>query len=541
MCCAACWLVVAAVRVDAGGAGPSSAMLNAFGAIPVLEGGRPMPMRAYARLALLQLSGREAPADRSALEWLARIIFDPDGIEKESMLLVSHPEVFDALGLAPTPPRRRIAYADAAPGLERMAGQVARVAALAAAERSPADRELLRLSSAVNLFTALRNGDAPRIWPEGPGDASWKTVAELEQSGDEEANGHLMAWRALQVAWLAGKEEVVVRIAGEIRRQVLRRMDDYRAARRLAAEDALLRLRLFSLALWAHAASALLLAMFGTRADWRGRLGYPALWLALAAQTAGLALRSFIMARPPVTNLYSTFVFVSWACGMAGLWRVHGSRGGAGRWVGPALAAVFLRIAGRYEAEGDTMARLVAVLDSNLWLTAHVVTIMLGYAACLMAGGFGHVALWRRWLRPAQDADLFVSTRRYLAAGLVLTFLGTMLGGMWADQSWGRFWGWDPKENGALLIVLWASAVLHARASRLVGDVGLAAGAVATVAAVLTAWLGVNLLGIGLHSYGFSTGVARGWAAATAFELAYAVSLPLLIRRRRGAGMAQGT
>src|SRR5439155_3850072 len=85
----------------------------------------------------------------------------------------------------------------------------------------------------------------------------------------------------------------------------------------------------------------------------------------------------------------------------------------------------------------------------------------------------------------------------------LFSFVGTILGGIWADQSWGRFWGWDPKENGALMIVLWNAIILHARWGGLVKDRGLMNLAVVGNIVTSFSWFGVNMLGIGLHSYGF--------------------------------------
>ena len=91
---------------------------------------------------------------------------------------------------------------------------------------------------------------------------------------------------------------------------------------------------------------------------------------------------------------------------------------------------------------------------------------------------------------------------------IFFSFFGTVLGGLWADDSWGRFWGWDPKENGALIIVLWNALVLHARWGGMVKDRGLAVLAVGGNIAVAWSMFGVNELGAGLHSYGFTEGVA---------------------------------
>ena len=85
----------------------------------------------------------------------------------------------------------------------------------------------------------------------------------------------------------------------------------------------------------------------------------------------------------------------------------------------------------------------------------------------------------------------------------LFSFVGTVLGGIWADQSWGRFWGWDPKENGALIIVIWNSVILHARWGGMVKARGLAALAIFGNIVTSWSWFGVNMLGVGLHSYGF--------------------------------------
>ena len=91
---------------------------------------------------------------------------------------------------------------------------------------------------------------------------------------------------------------------------------------------------------------------------------------------------------------------------------------------------------------------------------------------------------------------------------MFFSFVGTILGGIWADQSWGRFWGWDPKENGALLIVIWNALILHARWGGMVKERGMAILAVAGNMIVGWSYVGTNQLGIGLHAYGFNNTMA---------------------------------
>jgi len=156
---------------------------------------------------------------------------------------------------------------------------------------------------------------------------------------------------------------------------------------------------------------------------------------------------------------------------------------------------------------GDTMEMLRAVLDTNFWLSTHVVAITTGYASMFVAGLLAIIYILRGFFTRSLSPELGKTLAR-MVYGIVcfstlFSFVGTILGGIWADQSWGRFWGWDPKENGALLIVLWNAIILHARWGGLIRDRGLMAMAVFGNIVTSFSWFGVNMLGIGLHSYGF--------------------------------------
>jgi len=157
--------------------------------------------------------------------------------------------------------------------------------------------------------------------------------------------------------------------------------------------------------------------------------------------------------------------------------------------------------------DADTMAQLQAVLDTNFWLATHVVCVTLGYAATFLAGVLSIVFV----IGNLSTGGLTTETRKELSRmtygvicfAMLFSFVGTILGGIWADQSWGRFWGWDPKENGAVLIVLWNALILHARWGGLVRDKGIALLAIFGNVITSWSWFGTNMLGIGLHAYGF--------------------------------------
>ncbi len=191
--------------------------------------------------------------------------------------------------------------------------------------------------------------------------------------------------------------------------------------------------------------------------------------------------------------------------------------------IGAILGMFGMFLASRYEAREavDTMPAVIAVLDTNFWLATHVTTIIAGYGAGLFASALAHVYIAARLLGIKRGAPRFYDDLGRVIYGvvsfcLVFTLIGTVLGGVWAAQSWGRFWGWDPKENGALLIVLWALAVMHAKRGGYIRHGGVAVGTVVLAMIVVFAWWGVNALGVGLHSYGFISGV---WRTLTVFWL----------------------
>ena len=171
------------------------------------------------------------------------------------------------------------------------------------------------------------------------------------------------------------------------------------------------------------------------------------------------------------------------------------------------IGFVTLIIAHHLALNGDTMEMLQAVLDTNLWLSTHVVVVTAGYASMFVAGLLAVIYIVRGFFTRTLTAGTAQALGR-MVYGIVcfatlFSFVGTILGGIWADQSWGRFWGWDPKENGALLIVLWNAAILHARWGGMIKERGLMAMAVFGNIVTSFSWFGVNMLGIGLHSYGW--------------------------------------
>jgi ABC-type transport system involved in cytochrome c biogenesis permease subunit len=232
-------------------------------------------------------------------------------------------------------------------------------------------------------------------------------------------------------------------------------------------------------------------------------------WLAFFIHTTGLIYRMVLEGRPPVTNLYSSAIFIGWGACLLGIILEKFHRNGIGVVASSGIGFITLIIAHHLSLDGDTMEMMRAVLDTNFWLATHVVCVTVGYASTFVAGFLALIYILRGIFTKTLDEATGKSLARMIYGivcfATLFSFIGTVLGGIWADQSWGRFWGWDPKENGALIIVLWNALILHARWGGMIRERGLVNCAIIGNIVTSWSWFGVNMLGIGLHSYGFTT------------------------------------
>jgi ABC-type transport system involved in cytochrome c biogenesis permease subunit len=267
------------------------------------------------------------------------------------------------------------------------------------------------------------------------------------------------------------------------------------------------------------------------------RTGFWLCLLGLGVHTIGLIFRMALEGRPPVTNLYSSAIFIGWGAVILGLILEAFWKNAIGVVISAVCAFLTLIIAHHLSLTGDTMEMMRAVLDTNFWLATHVVVITLGYSATFVAGFLGIVfilrGLFTSHLDGATAKGLTKMVYGIICFATLFSFVGTVLGGIWADQSWGRFWGWDAKENGALMIVLWNALILHARWGGIIRERGLMNCAIFGNVITAWSWFGVNMLGIGLHSYGFMDAAFKWLMLFNASQVALIVlgCLPLSMWR----------
>ncbi|MDQ8204559.1 cytochrome c biogenesis protein CcsA [Pelagicoccus sp. SDUM812003] len=254
---------------------------------------------------------------------------------------------------------------------------------------------------------------------------------------------------------------------------------------------------------------------------WQEPLNHAAFWttaVALLIHSSGILYRIYIIGYAPVINLYSSAIFVGWGAVFLALLLEKLNKNGIGNFVAAMVGFSSLIVAHHLGDDGDTLEMMRAVLDSNFWLSTHVIIITLGYASTFLSGFLAIVfillGLFTTKIDKSAEKSLKSMVYGIVCFSTLFSFVGTILGGIWADQSWGRFWGWDPKENGAILLVLWNALILHARWGGFIKTRGLMAMAVFGNVVTSWSWMGTNMLGIGLHSYGF---MSEAFVALIAF------------------------
>ncbi len=381
----------------------------------------------------------------------------------------------------------------------------------------------------------------PSSWE---GDTDWYSPWQLRFNGkaSPQSAAYVMLWKKMADAYRAESTTTWNQAVDNATSIAFENGGSEYHPARLWLEEWYYRLSFISLAIVLYGISLVLFVIASDQRE-RGnphfsgllrlRLAMTGYGLAIGLHGLALIVRMLILQRPPVSNLYESVLFVSLliAC-VSGViaWQKQN------RFLAIAAAGMtaFLLLISQSLLSGqEQLPVAMAVLNTDFWLATHVICITAGYAAAVLCSLVAHFALYKcvgesspplpkEWptLRasPCSVWSAYFGFMLPLIA-LLLTAVGTLLGGIWADQSWGRFWGWDPKENGAMLIVLWLIWLIHARLAGQCSQRWYLAGMAFLSAIVSLAWFGVNLLSVGLHSYGFMEGTAWGLFAFIVCEI----------------------
>jgi ABC-type transport system involved in cytochrome c biogenesis permease subunit len=500
--------------------------LAGFGRLPVLLNGRIQPFDSVARNTLLIMSGRSTVrlADGhslSASQWLLESMAKPNLADQRKVFRVQHPDLQSLLG-AEKQGLQYYPFNDLTNYLDSLQAQVRKLQEAenkqgedAETLRTPFQTDLMHLYQSLALYNRLRQNLTPtgafayvRAVPPLSGEArnAWTSV-EASLAKSVEVHPAIKFFGAMATAYHENDPASFNRaLAGY--RVWMRENNLNDELNKGEREFFFNQMEPFYKSMVIYVAAVVLGCIFWINlSEPVRRTGFALLVVAFIIHTVGMGFRMYLEGRPPVTNLYSSAIFIGWGAVALGLILERIFKGGIGLVASGLIGFITLIIAHHLALSGDTMEMLRAVLDTNLWLSTHVVIITIGYASMFVAGLLAAIYIVRGFFTRMLSAETARALTR-MVYGIVCfatltSFTGTILGGIWADQSWGRFWGWDPKENGALLIVLWNAIILHARWGGLIKERGLMAMAVFGNIVTSFSWFGVNMLGIGLHSYGF--------------------------------------
>lgn len=529
---------------------------------------------------VLDARGKEKREKLPAIRWLLDAISGADGADDHRIFRIENTDLVDTLGLEPRPLFWRYSLKEIRSKEGEMDRQIKLAEDTAEKDRTLAQRKMLELRDKYNyymalvlafrspplemsdrdkfaesldrtkfLITQLDHAQAPHaVPPDDPG-GRWTMLIQAEFEGllnralKRAVNPATLSLSKLLGAYANGDVAGFNQQLADYRREVatyeqsLSMNPDKVKSAGLARSEILSQPKIDfevfynEFSPFYYAAVLYLIAFVLGVLSWIGwsdplrRSSMWLLWFTFALHTFALWARIYISGRPPITNLYSTAIFIGWAGVLLALLFESVYRLGLGNIVAAVIGFLTLLVAYNLSLDGDTFIVLQAVLDTQFWLATHVVSVNLGYSATYLAGLWGIIYILTAHVFPVLTTDARHKLLRILYGTLCFaiyfSFVGTVLGGLWADDSWGRFWGWDPKENGALMIVLWNALVLHARWGGLVKGRGLANLVIAGNIVTTWSYFGVNELGVGLHSYGAfdSTDAMRLFKSPTAMWL----------------------
>ncbi|MFN7959194.1 MAG: cytochrome c biogenesis protein CcsA [Holophagaceae bacterium] len=530
--------------------------VSGFGNLPILEGGRVKPLDSLARNSLLAIHSRQGFRHEGRVvgpdEWILDVMFRPQVADQQRIFVIDDPEVISLIGAKQTNNRNYFSFADLSSHLDEIQKQAASAQPIAAQKRTRFQSAIVNLFDRVYLYYKLRNtlqlaGSPGLGWelqslgtpesalrhqdliqlahfrilpPTNPATPdAWQSVGQALETANAGSGVHpgLVPLAKLNAAYLAGDAAGFNTALAEMNGVVNTLKPD--ALGHASNELVFNRAQPFFVGLSIYFVAFLVLCVSWIyKPEILRPTAYALLLSGAIVHTLGLGARVILQGRPPVTNLYSSAVFVGWGAVILGLIVERMYRKGFGTAVAAAAGFASLIVAQNLGTEGDTMEMMRAVLDSNFWLATHVVTITIGYSGTFLAGAIAVAYALKKHITrtPDPETDKALADMAYgiICFALFFSFVGTVLGGIWADQSWGRFWGWDPKENGALLIVLWNAIILHARLGGYARERGIMVLAIFGNVITALSWFGVNMLGVGLHSYGF---MDKAFVALTTF------------------------
>ncbi len=459
---------------------PPAADLPVLRRLPVQSDGREMPFDTQAREAVLQVTGQRHWGEYDPVALAMGWTIDPNGWALEPIVKVDDAEAHLASLAAGT---KHASYAKL---LSSRALMSAMDAALGrqARDASPeaGDRGLLGLYGRLSTLHAFLNGQAILAVPGRERGDAWSVPPNPAE---------IATWVGLEARVRPGAPSF------------------YPTPAAIGREIAYNAVNPTGVAWWLLLPAAIAAALTLERDRWKLRwVAAAGMVLGFAVMTWGIAVRWQLAGRIPASNMYESMLFLGWGVGLFGVVSLF-VRNRMLIYNAAAMSALVMLLLDRLPI--DPFIRPMApVLANTVWLAIHVPIIMVSYSTFAIAAFLGHLVLGARVFAPGRpELSLKWSNLLYwyLLVGSILLIAGILTGSIWAASSWGRYWGWDPKEVWSLIAFLAYMAILHARSDGQIGPQGVAAWSIVAFWTILMTYIGVNfVLGSGLHSYGAGSG-----------------------------------
>jgi len=477
---------------------------NEVRAIPVQYQGRMMPFESYAREQILATTGKLHLKGESPSETVLRWMSNPNLASDETLFEVGYDPLRKEVGLDP---KRRKYSLDELLGTRKIMQLAAESNKIKQAEGKPTrvQSEAEKLLGKMGSHYALLNGQYPAFIPAlGNPEGEWHAVGDSAAISDSASAGIHIGVLGLLETFKSSDTGQMAAIGREVGRLVRERWNPGgNILKRFDMEVLYNKVRPIQ---WGRTFYLIgLLLLLGSLVGWRDqliRLASGIIPLAFLLQLAGMGMRTYIGARAPWSNFYESMVAITAVFVLLGLLFAKGK-------LRPFVlaATAFVAYAALLIADNSGLTpgvdTLVPALQSY-WLNIHVIIILSGYAAATLAMILGHVTLGIESFNPGNRELFLTSTKaiyRAVQMAMLLLFAGTILGGVWAHEAWGRYWGWDPKETWALISWFAYVGVAHARFAGWLNPRGLALAAIGVYPIILMTYYGVNYLLSGLHSY----------------------------------------
>jgi len=469
--------------------------------LPVQYNGRVKPFDSFAREILDLITGSGTVGKGTPAATVLHMVAFPEKWENEPILSLPYRPLREELGLSPKESHISYQALFATRFMKRLPAIVAKQEANE--KLTILENEIMDLYSRFTALHGLLSGDLVLIPSENNKDAVWLPLTRLAELKEADRKSIQEKWQSWLSAYRSMNQEEMLKAFQDFRERV-RALNPSAMPEnwRLALE---VRYHRVDPLRWAWMLYGLSASLFSLSLSARFRKIYAAAFsifmAALLFHTGGIVIRVILAGRPPVSNFYESMYWLALVTVFLGLLFELKNRASYFGLSAALFGGVTLFLSEHLPLD-PSIQPIVAVLRSNKWLAIHVLTIVSSYGVLTLATGIAHFCLGSFLFKKESSFSLLGdSLYKVIQIGVILLAAGIMLGGVWANASWGRYWGWDPKETWALITLLWFLALLHAKKALWIGARGLAVGTILGFFLLLMTYYGVSFYLVGLHSY----------------------------------------